>query len=183
MIDDVYRSIEKSGYLNWHVVRRGLVGGLPGVNLTLSRRVLDAFLESELTRREDAFGIELISSLMLDELDRIETLAIVEKLCDTSDSGLLTYADRVWRLFLLKHLIDDAGSSQASMAETLDILNFWSGWGWPSDGPASMQLGSPREHDFSNESCQELLREINAWIAPEMLAVSAMRVGRNDIDG
>ena len=177
MIDDIYRSIEKAGYLNWHVVRRGLVGGLPGVNLTLSRSVVDAFLESELTHREDAFGIELISSLMLDELDGIETLAIVEKLCDTSDSGLVEYADRIWRLFLLKHLIDDAGSSQASMAEVLDILNFWSGWGWPSDGPASMQLSASCEHDFSNESCRELLRENNAWIAREMLAVSAMRVG------
>ena len=181
MIDDIYRSIEKAGHLNWHVVRRGLVGGLPGVNLTLSRRVLDAFLESELTRRDDAFGIELISSLMLYELDRMESLVIVEKLCDTSDPGLLTYADRVWRLFLLKHLIDDAGSSQGGMAETLDILNFWSGWSWPSDGPASMQLDCSGEHDFSNESYQELLRENNAWIAHEMLALTAMRCSQCDI--
>ena len=177
MMDDVYRDIEKHGHLNWHVVRNGLVGGLPGVNLTLSRGVLDAFLELELTRRDDALGIELISSLMLDQLDRIETLDIVEKLCDTSDPGLPTYADRVWRLFLLKHLIDDAGPSQECMSEVLDILNFWSGWGWPSDGPASMQLSASCEHDFSNESCRELLRENNAWIAREMLAVSAMRVG------
>ena len=164
--------------MNWHVVRRGLVGGLPGVNLTLSRGVLDAFLDSELTRRDDALGIELISSLMLYELDRMESLVIVEKLCDTSDPRLLTYADRVWRLFLLKHLMDDAGSNQGGIAGTLDILNFWSEWGWPSDG---QQLDFSGEYDFSNESYQELLRENNAWIAHEMLALTAICISQCDI--
>nr|WP_156133607.1 DUF2247 family protein [Massilia sp. JS1662] len=167
MIDDALTNIARENMCDWGVLLLG-VNGVPSTAERLSAADISSFSNEqlELSAPSDP-ALDLIVALSEEAInDPVELREALTRICKLKGTDT-DRSRRIWRCWLLE--IHVTNPELDPVYGLVDLMQFWSQWGWPDDAPPSMKKDvDVSAHDYHSDArYQEILDEHRVWIEQE----------------
>lgn len=173
MIDKAFEDLKSRTLVDWGVILLGVQAAFGAGAGRLNGDLVEDFATGELaaTRPGDP-EFEAVAALALDSsLPDEELEQLISTICQVKGVDI-ELSKRKWRAALVAGALSEIDSNP--LYGSIQLSEIWSTWGWPNDGPKSMQKGSeaPLSGEFgSPEAFLFAKQEVEDWLASEFASL------------